>query len=838
MAKVGMHKQQKYEEGVQKIQSDIEKIAGLDIMRDVDKAYLQSKLNQLGSNLRPFMASDFSDFQLQNSVAGMTSAIGDDPNIQTAVNSTAFYRKQKELMEKAISEGKSAVQNQWDFSLKVNDYLQNPELGQSFNGRYTDYIDVEKKWLEVFKNLHPDLAEQDIPYVRNEDGTLNYNKTAAAMQRVSKETVSAAKIENALRASMSPDELNQLSIDGRYQFRGYDTPEKLAVYSQTRYQKYFDELNSREEKLKALEVLNSSNPAELEKTKNALTELQETRVKLTDQMNQEIEVIKSNPEQAKASIYKNQAIAAFANAYSWETNKINLLENPILKAEQWERNFQFDREKHNWTKFKDQHSMAMAEKEYALKYEKQMAELYGISGEFEAYGGLSTKVDDPVVALQNDINTKDQRAGSILNELSTIKINGSKANKEYWAKQIAEYEKTQDLSLIPATARPLVEEYIKTKKEATNLKAGVKKAEEEALNDPEVKRDQEKVKAELSQVPIQGMNVTVDGEVLSFSREEIFDYLSKTPSYYSKNNNPFGTGVVPKSWTTNYTEKQKKLYRYFNRNNDGNNKNVETIKKTFKLFDGVVKDNFYANEKYEEKVKKLLLERTTQYLPVVSNITVGSEEGSVSRAKYEGIAMSLLMTYGQTVAGMRGGTPEMTPQEIEKYRGWLDSEAGKKNLQYKMLTQGDKTYLMVIKGNEEALIPVPIANRYMLPSPTNVPGQNYKKVQAALNLGDGNTNPSGLINNSYYTSTDFPNVSGLGVTADLQRVKGEENKVLINLNIKLDSGWKSLQIDNYPMDVNAAEQFVKSASNSVIKQIFLERPDVPQAWKEEIKKIK
>jgi len=86
----------------------------------------------------------------------------------------------------------------------------------------------------------------------------------------------------------------------------------------------------------------------------------------------------------------------------------------------------------------------------------------------------------------------------------------------------------------------------------------------------------------------------------------------------------------------------------------------------------------------------------------------------VSRAKYEGIAMSLLMTYGQTVAGMRGGTPEMTPQEIEKYRGWLDSEAGKKNLQYKMLTQGDKTYLMVIKGNEEALIPVPIANRYML----------------------------------------------------------------------------------------------------------------------------
>ena len=49
MVKVGMEKQQLYNEGVQKIQTGIDNVAGLDIMRDVDRSYLQSKLEDLGN---------------------------------------------------------------------------------------------------------------------------------------------------------------------------------------------------------------------------------------------------------------------------------------------------------------------------------------------------------------------------------------------------------------------------------------------------------------------------------------------------------------------------------------------------------------------------------------------------------------------------------------------------------------------------------------------------------------------------------------------------------------------------------------------------------------------
>jgi hypothetical protein len=230
-----MAKQQQYEEGVQKIQTSIDNIAGLDVANDVDKQYLQSKLNSLGNNLKLVAAGDFSNFQLVNSVSGMAKQISKDKNVINAVSSTAWLKKQQAEMEKAISEGKSSQANQWDFQEKANKYLNSTKAGEKFNGRYTQYTDVNKKWLEVFKTLHPSIREEDMPYVKNNDGTINYNKTAAAMTRISKETVSEEQIETALRSSLTPDDLNQLSINGRYQFQSAD-PEQLNQYSVKKYE--------------------------------------------------------------------------------------------------------------------------------------------------------------------------------------------------------------------------------------------------------------------------------------------------------------------------------------------------------------------------------------------------------------------------------------------------------------------------------------------------------------------------------------------------------------------------------------------------------------------------
>src|SRR5688572_25788167 len=117
---VGRIKQAQYDQGIQKIQSHIDSIAGMDVVRDVDKQYLQSRLNELGGNLRKVAAGDFSNYQLVNSVGGMITKIGKDSNIQNAVSSTLRYKKGLSDMEAARKEGKSSPSNEWDFSTQAS----------------------------------------------------------------------------------------------------------------------------------------------------------------------------------------------------------------------------------------------------------------------------------------------------------------------------------------------------------------------------------------------------------------------------------------------------------------------------------------------------------------------------------------------------------------------------------------------------------------------------------------------------------------------------------------------------------------------------------------------
>ena len=103
----------------------------MDVLKDVDKAVLQSKLTQLGSDLKKVAASDFSNFQLVNSVGGMATQIIKDPTIQNAVSSTAWYRKQAKEMEKAIQEGKSSQANIYDFTEKSSKWMNSTKPGVS-----------------------------------------------------------------------------------------------------------------------------------------------------------------------------------------------------------------------------------------------------------------------------------------------------------------------------------------------------------------------------------------------------------------------------------------------------------------------------------------------------------------------------------------------------------------------------------------------------------------------------------------------------------------------------------------------------------------------------------
>ena len=469
MVAVGMQKQQQYDQGLQRIQSEIDRVAGLDIVRDVDRQYLQSKLNDLGSQLRTVAAGDFSNFQLVNSVAGMAGKVAKDNNVISAVQASAKYRKEQTFMEEARQKGESAIQNEYDFMQQTDNWMNDENVGAGFSGRYRKYLDVDKKWLEVMKTLHPDLLEEDIPYAYNKDGSINVNETAAAMQRISKEGVDANKIQNALRASLSPDELEQLNINGRYEFRNIQDPAQLAVYATTKNATTLRQNNEEIDRLKGLLKMYDSNPEKYRQTEQGIKSLESINKNLQEEMNYELELINTNPEAAKGYIYRRGAIEQFANAHAWEKQKQNLLTNP-MKEDEWKaRNYLLDVQRENRMQAKDNFDMQLAMDKAEQERRKLDAELYGVGG-FRVAGGLPTKVEDQQKVILRDIDgislSLESQVNDLYNQINSAgegkveKIQIINALDAYMKGDVATYE-----SLIPYNYQNLAESIIETKRD-------------------------------------------------------------------------------------------------------------------------------------------------------------------------------------------------------------------------------------------------------------------------------------------------------------------------------------------------------------------------------------
>lgn len=326
MVKVGMAKQQMYEQNVTKIQGEIDRIAGLDVIRDVDKKHLQSKMDELHGRLTTLAGGDFSNFQLANSVGGMTKQIAKDKYVQNAVSSTAFYRKQQEAIEKAKKDGKSNPSNIYNFNRKANAYLTSTELDKTFSDSYVDYYDVDKHVKEAFKDLQKDGYTVEQIFQMNEDGSfakdakgrLIYNPV---MTRLEREGIFPKKVKDTLDKAMSDPRVGQqLQIDGEYNYRAYDSgtlKERLvkgrdAIIAGLRTQ--IGEVNIR--KGAGQDVGNELE--NLENTIEAVTKRYDDAMGLAD----------TNPDAIRGMLYKDETKDNWTGMYTSIMDKKTTHENP------------------------------------------------------------------------------------------------------------------------------------------------------------------------------------------------------------------------------------------------------------------------------------------------------------------------------------------------------------------------------------------------------------------------------------------------------------------------------------------------------------------------------
>mgnify|MGYP003638750169 FL=1 len=321
MMKVGVYKQERYDEGIKKIQESIDNIAGLDVVRDVDKQYLQSKLNQLGGKLSTVAGGDFSNFQLVNSVNGMTNQIVKDPKVLSAVGSAARYRKALEGKEKIIQDGKGSDSNTFMFNRDADEWLNSTDINSEYNGMYRPYTDYNEKAREIVKALGSKETGYDVAF--NEKGQL-----VDAITRVRIKGISSERIRTALKQGLNPDEYKQIQTDGVYKYSN-TSPEQYVNDINSSYENTFNKYVTEIDRLSTLQN-SASSPGEKQKLQKQIDDINNA----SESLKSEYESVSKgfeggNVEGSQAQLYTMNWIEDTSNAYATESQIRSYHTNPM-----------------------------------------------------------------------------------------------------------------------------------------------------------------------------------------------------------------------------------------------------------------------------------------------------------------------------------------------------------------------------------------------------------------------------------------------------------------------------------------------------------------------------
>lgn len=400
MVKVGMQKQAQYEEGVQKIQSNIDQVAGMDVLKDIDKNYLQTKLNDLGKNLRTVAAGDFSDFQLVNSVGGMAKQISRDKNVQNAVSSTAWYRKQQKAIEDARKEGKSNVANEDLFNTQVSGWLGDNKVGSSFSSEYIPYTDVFKKLQEIAKSVGEDstIVQQLFQTDANgnpvyKDGKLQYNDVMAETLLKGKDK---NKILNAFQSGLDANDYRQLGITGRYELKGR-SKEDLGKSLEDGFLDYQKNSLLQKDSIQD-KILELKTKGGAQKDIDAL---QEVVLKIDDNIakrRSSVDQMKSaDPDAIRGSIYTNNFLDSLSNSFSTKETYTKYSKNPGVevmmdreKMKLDQNKFKFEQDKFRYDQLRDIEEDKLAI--WKAKFEKGLVDENGNPTGAGLYSGVARDI--------------------------------------------------------------------------------------------------------------------------------------------------------------------------------------------------------------------------------------------------------------------------------------------------------------------------------------------------------------------------------------------------------------------------------------------------------------
>jgi hypothetical protein len=334
--RVGLIKQQEYDAGVEKVQSYIDSVAGIEVIKPEQKDYLDQRIGQLQSEVSKVVQRDFSNQQLVNSVGNLTTRIAKDPIIKNAEASTQRYKAGISALKAAREKGESGPSNEWYFQNAFQKWYTDGDVSSTFNGEFIKFTDVNKKVLAAIKELEPNSTLESIPYKRDNSGNIQMDRDGLpiidyAMMEKSVKGITPERIQMAIRASLDQNDLRQLQIDGMYTYRALDK-KGLKGVTDASYQMRLDQINDTIKSLLIDRQTNISDNEHIKAVDARINSLQELATKYQNKYKQDIGNLDANPEGYKSELYLENYLSRFGEGFAYSENSLTYKENPFFMA--------------------------------------------------------------------------------------------------------------------------------------------------------------------------------------------------------------------------------------------------------------------------------------------------------------------------------------------------------------------------------------------------------------------------------------------------------------------------------------------------------------------------
>ena len=876
MVNVGMEKQKRYDEGLQRIQSQIDQVAGLSISRPQDREYLQSKLNELGSKLKTVAAADFSNYQLVNSVAGMASSVAKDPTVIASVQSTAQRKALQERIQKDTEAGKYNPANNYLFNKTDQEWFNDPNVGASYSGYYRTPVDVWGKIKDIAKEVGIDSKDVDNLFQRDSaTGEILRDKKGDPLfdEVLFQKTFKGkdpAKLLSAFQNALTPQDYEQLSTEGKYRYAN-STPEQLQEMITNPLDEKVKFNNGKIELLKiALTDENNKakkNPEIIQSLGKQIEYFEKENKNLKKSPEDGLASLATNPEGVKAMLFTNDYLSSMSKNLTGEEVSTKYSVHPLFEVAMDKKNFLLNERTAQINAYYKGEENRRAEEMFKVDIEKKRRELLGgpgtlglpqgitelgtpaeivvnkdaeFSNTLSTYNELnkniaiqSLKAANPKRAGENDAAYETRLAVKLKEIAKVVDPDSGSVNVAVEKLAISQLEKWRtDPDNMPPTAKGLIERQNNSLKTLSVLKAEMKSAREEA-DQIAISRGIDTKAYDNVMKSVKPASIKIQtGESITLSPEDQLDLVNLRPDRF----NFFGSISIDNQQSKLSSQARMKLNAKYG---------VEKVNNIEKLLFPPADFNSFG---------------ATLNSPILENISDGIRDSEV--ANYSEILAGVMQKSGMVAQPSSFDIPKGDLKEseysakyskvLENYRAVAPDEisniskivlsgkfAGNAIAVPGSATTSDRYYLNVTPESGEAPTPILINKQeFEYLTLTQAPESSSFTGPSSLLMKKGTTNlnSSGDYMSTYFSPSDFSNFqsSNYAVRGDLERDLANANLSFMKLYLidknsgnLVDEAW----VRDIPFDItlsngspNSNLNRASQGFNSQNVQLIFNRP--------------